>query len=104
VIVVYRPAALADLETIYDVTVRMWGLHQAEHYVSQIRATIERLCVHPGSGREYDNIDQVRSIPSGRHLIFYSWRDDTITIIRVLHDRMDLRPKLNDGRNGQDAS
>jgi len=102
VIVVYRPAALADLEAIYDATVKLWGLHQAEHYLSLIRATIERLCVHPKSGRQYADIEDVRSTPSGRHLIFYSWHSDTITIIRVLHDRMDLRPKLGDGRNGHD--
>ena len=101
-IVVYRPAALADLESIYGATVRSWGLNQAEHYVSLIRATIERLCVHPKSGRQYADIEEVRSIPSGRHLIFYALQDDTITIIRVLHDRMDLRPKLGDGRNGHD--
>jgi toxin ParE1/3/4 len=102
VIVVYRPAALADLEAIYDTTVNLWGMHQAEHYVSLIRATVERICVHPRSGRQYADIGKFRSIPSGRHLIFYTWRDDTITIIRVLHDRMDLRPKLGDGRNGHD--
>lgn len=101
-IVVYRPAALADIDTIYDTTVTQWGLHQAEHYVTLIRATIERLCVHPKSGRQYADIDEVRSIPSGRHLIFYSLQGDTITIIRVLHDRMDLRPKLGDSRNQHD--
>ena len=52
--VLYRPAALADLDRIHDTTAEMWGLAQAEHYLSQLRAAVERVVQHPHSGRVYD--------------------------------------------------
>ena len=52
--VLYRPAALDDLEQIYDFTFEMWGPAQAENYLAQLRSAAERLLVHPRSGRVYE--------------------------------------------------
>ena len=95
----YRPAALRDLETIYDTTVEIWGVRQADHYLSQIRAAVDRLVAHPRSGHVYRDVvpeREYRSIPSGRHLVFYSIDRDEIVVVRVLHDRMDVRSKLSE--------
>ena len=95
----FRPAALTDLETIYDTTVEAWGMRQAEHYASQIRAAVDRLVDHPRSGHVYREVipeREYRSIPSGRHLIFYTLDEDYIIVVRILHDRMDVRSKLLD--------
>ncbi len=92
--IIYRPAALTDLDEIYNSTVQTWGVAQAQQYLSNLRSAANRLIDHPHSGFRYAAIDGVRSIPSGRHLIFYSLTASTITVIRVLHDRMDIQDKF----------
>ena len=94
--VLYRPAALADLDRIHDTTAEMWGLAQAEHYLSQLRAAVERVVQHPHSGRVYDvAATEYRAVSSGRHLIFYRLDLDTIVVVRILHDRMDMLSRLS---------
>ena len=95
--VLYRPAALADLDQIHDATREMWGLAQAEHYLSQLRAAVERVVQHPRSGRVYDvAATEYRAVSSGRHLIFYRLEPDTIVVVRILHDRMDMPSRLSE--------
>ena len=95
--VLYRPAALADLDQIHDATRQMWGLDQAEHYLSQLRAAVERVVQHPRSGRVYDvAATEHRAVSSGRHLIFYRLDCDAIVVVRILHDRMDIPARLSD--------
>ena len=94
--VLYRPAALDDLDQIHDATLELWGLAQAEHYLSQLRAAVERVVQHPRSGRVYDvAATEYRAVRSGRHLIFYRLDFDTIVVVRILHDRMDIPSRLS---------
>lgn len=95
----FRPAALVDLDLIYDSTVENWSVAQADLYHAQLMAATDQLLEHPRSGHIYRSISRsvaFRSIPSGRHLIFYVIDGDTIDVVRILHDRMDIRAKLLD--------
>lgn len=95
----FRPAALVDLDKIYDSTVERWSLKQADNYHAQLMAAVDRLLANPRSGHVYASLDsniKYRSISSGRHLVFYQIDGEIIDIIRILHDRMDLRSKLAD--------
>lgn len=97
--VLYRPAALDDLDQIHDATREIWGLAQAEHYLSQLRAAVDRVVQHPRSGRVYDVASrEYRAVSSGRHLIFYRLDRDTIVVVRILHDRMDIHARLSGER------
>ena len=52
---------------------------------------------HPRSGRVYEMEGQeYRSLRSGRHLIFYRIEADAdaVVVVRILHDRMDIRSRL----------
>ena len=94
--VLYRPAALDDLDQIYEVTLETWGVAQAEHYLSQLRAAVDRVVEHPRSGRIYDvAATEYRAVRSGRHLIFYRLDLDAIVVVRILHDRMDMPSRLS---------
>ena len=74
----------------------MWGLAQAEHYLSQLRAAVDRVVRHPRSGRVYDlAANEYRAVRSGRHLIFYRIDRETIVVVRILHDRMDIPSRLS---------
>ncbi|MEM1133131.1 MAG: type II toxin-antitoxin system RelE/ParE family toxin [Pseudomonadota bacterium] len=88
--VAYRPAADSDIEAIADYTIERWGLSQAQSYLAALRADAESLAenallypIHQASGLG------MRRMKSGHHNIFYLLSDETVEIIRILHERMD---------------
>jgi toxin ParE1/3/4 len=73
------------------------GSGTGEHYLSQLRAAVERVVQHPRSGRVYDvAATEYRAVRSGRHLIFYRLDFDTVVVVRILHDRMEIPSRLSD--------
>lgn len=84
------PAAQRDLSSIWDFTQGRWDVRQAETYVTEIRATLERIADNPGRGHTCDEIRVgYRRYSIGSHLIFYVKRPDGVDVIRILHQRMD---------------
>lgn len=87
----FTPAARRDLSQIWDYSEEQWGRRQAESYVEDVRAAIERLAADPDRGRPCDDIrDRYRRYPTGRHVIFYVVDEVGIDVIRILHQRMDV--------------
>ncbi|UUT35722.1 type II toxin-antitoxin system RelE/ParE family toxin [Microbacterium elymi] len=84
------PAAKRDLSSIWDYTQERWDADQAELYVTEIRAAIERIAADPARGRACDEVRPgYRRYSIGSHMIFYFDRADSVDIIRILHQRMD---------------
>lgn len=84
------PAAQRDLSEIWDFTEERWDARQAERYLGEIRAAIERIADDPGRGRACDEIREgYRKYGIGSHLVFYVERADGIDVVRILHQRMD---------------
>ena len=84
------PAAQRDLSSIWDFTLERWDEIQAETYISEIRAAIERIAGDPQRRRNCDEIREgYRRYGIGSHLIFYIVRTDSVDVIRILHQRMD---------------
>ena len=84
------PAAQRDLSSIWNFTLERWDEIQAETYISEIRAAIERIAGDPQRGRNCDEIREgYRRYGIGSHLIFYIVRTDSVDVIRILHQRMD---------------
>ncbi|WP_026373895.1 type II toxin-antitoxin system RelE/ParE family toxin [Agrococcus lahaulensis] len=84
------PAAQGDLSQIWDFTEERWDAAQAERYVGEIWAAIERVAGDPGRGRACDEIRKgYRRYGIGSHLLFYVARGDGIDVVRILHQRMD---------------
>ena len=84
------PAAQRDLSSIWDYTAERWDQRQAETYVLEIKAAIERIAAQPERGRACDDIRAgYRRYAIGTHLIFFRERDDGVDVIRILHQRMD---------------
>jgi toxin ParE1/3/4 len=84
------PAAQRDLSSIWDFTEERWDMRQAESYVMEIRAAIERVAEDPSRGRRCDEIREgYRRYGIGSHILFYVEHRDGVDIIRILHQRMD---------------
>ncbi|MCH8240888.1 MAG: type II toxin-antitoxin system RelE/ParE family toxin [Proteobacteria bacterium] len=92
----FSPAAQDDIEKIYDYTLKIWGIIQAEHYVSDIRDT----CRDLASGkREGSGASAIRpgyfKKTSGSHFIFYRLpKPGIMEVVRILHQRMDIESHL----------
>ncbi len=84
------PAAQHDLGSIWDFTQETWDVRQAETYVMELRAAIERVAESPDRGRVCDELRSgYRRYAIGSHLIFYRATVDGVDVIRILHQRMD---------------
>lgn len=90
------PAARRDLVVIWNYTAERWGVDQAEDYVGNIRAVLS----DAASGTPLiQRIDEVRSdyfrIRTRRHLCYFKrLANDDIQVIRILHERMDVKGRL----------
>ncbi|SDM93838.1 type II toxin-antitoxin system RelE/ParE family toxin [Actinomyces ruminicola] len=84
------PAARHDLSAIWDYTEAHWGVLQAETYVRELQAGLERLADNPRRGHPRGEVRPgYLSYAVGRHVIFYVEQADGVDVIRVLHQRMD---------------
>ena len=86
------PGAIADLDAIYAYSVERWGVGQAELYLRALNARIQGLRTFPALGTPQDMLHPgLRPIGEGSHSIYYLARDETVVIVRVLHDLMDTK-------------
>ncbi len=83
--------ALTDLRDIVRYTLKTWGREQARLYREELELGIEKLALSPRLGRTRGDVaPSVRSFPIGRHVAFYVESERGITVLRVLHPRMDV--------------
>lgn len=84
------PAAQRDLSSIWDFTEERWDVRQAETYIAEIRAAIERVADDPRRGRAcYEIREGYRRYGIGSHLLFYVESAQGVDVVRILHQRMD---------------
>ena len=88
--------ALFDLNDIWQYTFHKWSKDQADRYYNLIFEEIEFMTRNSHLGISYEHIRKnYRTSKVKSHLIFYRTTNDRIIeIIRVLHQRMDLKNKL----------
>ena len=84
------PAAQRDLSSMWDYTEEQWDVRQAETYIGEIRADIERVAANPQRGRARTEVrDGYRSYSIVSHVLFYVETPFGIAVIRILHQSMD---------------
>ena len=89
------PAAQADLESIWDYTVRQWGEAQAEFYTRGIQAACEALINGTLVSQSAEDIRAgYRKVAVGSHVMFFRMQSDGVEIIRILHQSMDVERHL----------
>ena len=87
--------AFVDLEEIWFYTVEKWSVSQADRYYSLIFEEINHICEDPTSGENMDHIRKhYRATKVKSHLIYYRVFNETVEIIRILHERMDTDSRL----------
>ena len=87
---VVSPRAEDDLRRLLATSRVMWGEEQRDVYVERLTAAMSELLVHPYLGRARDDLSPgLRGLRSGAHVIYYRSDERTVTIVRLLHERMD---------------
>jgi toxin ParE1/3/4 len=96
--VILRQEAIDDLNDIWDYTFEKWSENQADKYYATLKLACEVIGENPEFGKEYDGISKnLLGLKSGKHIIFYQLiTEDEIEVIRILHERMDLKNRMND--------
>jgi toxin ParE1/3/4 len=85
------PRAARDLDEIARWTLEQWGVARMERYLRALNARFEWLAQHPKAGRARDDVAAgYRSFAEGQHLIFYIIHENTIAIIGMPHQAMDV--------------
>jgi toxin ParE1/3/4 len=94
--VILRQKAIDDLNEIWDYTFEKWSIKQADMYYATIKLTCNGIGQNTNVGKEYDGISRkLLGLKSGKHIIFYqSLSEDRIEVIRILHERMDLKSRI----------
>jgi toxin ParE1/3/4 len=91
------PAAAADLSTIWDYTADAWGADQANRYTLDIKDACVELADGSRKGRTINHVrPDYLKFNIGSHFIVYRKQSDVVDVIRILHQRMDLPPRLRD--------
>ena len=86
----YSPAAVTDINDIWDHAADQWGFDQADRYTDRIRDTCNGLA----DGERIGSVADIRvgylKYAVGWHFVFFAKDGDGIAVIRVLHQSMDV--------------
>ena len=87
-----------DIENIWLYTFENWSLEQADRYYNLILDEIEFISENFESGKSADYIKKgYRSSIVKSHIIFYKKsKRNSIEIIRVLHQKMDIENRIDE--------
>lgn len=85
-----------DLRNIAQYSEKKWGKTKRNHYIKQFDDCFHQLADNPTIGISVDYIHKgYFKFPQSSHMIFYILEtDETIKIIRILHNRMDVKSHL----------
>ena len=88
-------AAANDLRDIARYTVKNFGAVKAISYGESIKSGFEIIADNPQIGRIYDHIRLgLRRHDHKSHAVYYMQNDQSIFILRVLHNRQDTARHL----------
>ena len=88
------PLAESDLEDIWLYTLEQWSRTQADSYISDIIAAIDKLSSGERKGRVCDIRDGYLKYAVGRHIIFFRQLNTDLDVMRILHQSMDIERHL----------
>ena len=92
----FTRSAKEDLLGIWLYTRETWGEAQADRYQDDLHRCCEQIANANVRANPVPGIDGANAFRCRHHYIFFVERRETIIIIAVLHERMDLIERLRD--------
>ncbi len=90
------PKSIEDLEHVYKYTFENWGERQADKYQDELYLKMKHLASNPTLGQSYPYRIGYMKSRINRHIIFYKIAEDECHIMRILHERMNIRDRINE--------
>lgn len=91
----FTEEAERDMRSILRFTRATWGVRQRDIYAQQLRTALDQLTRFPELGERQELLPpEVRARPVGQHVIYYQPRAEVISVLRILHSRMDPADKF----------
>jgi toxin ParE1/3/4 len=88
--------AVSDLEKIWLYTGEKRPVEQADRYYNLNFDEINYICKNSNAGKSMEHVRKgYRASKVKSHLIFYRVLNNTIEVIRILHERMDIENRLS---------
>lgn len=91
-IIAFSKLAQADVDDIMLYTLQNFGKIQFVRYQSVLEEAFKLLQEYPNCGANFS--DKARVLRAGEHSIFYRVKTQKIFIIRILHQRMNVKNHL----------
>jgi toxin ParE1/3/4 len=90
--------AVEDFSNIWDYTYNNWSESQAEKYYALLLQACMELSGNPKAGKSYEEVDSgILGFLAYSHIIlFKGLSPKKILVVRILHNRMDLKSKKID--------
>jgi toxin ParE1/3/4 len=90
--------AVEDLSRIWEHTYEVWSESQADKYYELLISSFEEIVQNPELGKNYAEIDStILGLRVGKHIVFYRLvKAIDIEIVRILHQRMDLKSRIDE--------
>lgn len=90
--------AVEDLNQIWEYTIFKWSEQQADNYYNLLLESCQNIADNPNLGKHYDGITaELYGLKTNRHIIFYRTSlEQYVEITRILHERMDLKNRINE--------
>jgi len=90
--------AVEDLSNIWNYSFEVWSESQADKYYYMLLDSCQELADEKVFGKKYEDIsDYILGFRVGQHIIFYrKLKGNKIEIARILHNRMDLRNRVQE--------
>ena len=81
-----------DFDGIIQHTLENWGKNQAVNYVEGLEELLEKLVLMPTLGIKKDDLfKNLFAFGYVSHVVYYATDSGGITVIRILHKRMDAK-------------
>ncbi len=89
---------VADLNGIWEYTTDKWSKKQADKYYRELMESFKWIANNPILGKNYGGIaPSLFGFKENRHIIFFrTLEKDLIEITRILHERIDLKNRLEE--------
>lgn len=90
--------AVEDLNDIWEYTIEKWSEEQADKYYNLLLKRFQEIADNSKLGKNYQGIKkELFGLKTNRHIIFYRKSiDKPLEITRILHERMDLKNRINE--------
>lgn len=105
---IHRPAARADINELLKTSSRMFGPRARRSYKALVNRALNELCENPQAVgvRQHEDLPGLHLFhlrhartrgaapKQARHFIVFTYDDATLTVLRVLHDSMDIAQEI----------